>query len=61
MEQAVFQTGIRKFLTTTGGMKQSNPDKTNFIKAAMKVQDKFAAEKGAEFQALIEAIRAEAK
>ena len=42
-------------------MKQSNPDKTNFIKAAMKVQDKFAAEKGAEFQALIEAIRAEAK
>lgn len=57
----MFQTGIRKFLTTTGGMKQSNPDKTNFIKAAMKVQDKFAAEKGAEFQALIEAIRAEAK
>lgn len=53
--------GIREFLTTKGGMKQSNPDKSDFIKAAMTVQDKFAAEKGADFKALIEAIRAEAK
>jgi len=54
-------SGIRKFLTTTGGMKLTLPDKTDFIKAAMKVQDTFAAEKGPEFKALVAAIRAEAK
>ena len=48
---------IRRFLTEEGGMKRTDPDKADFIKAAMAVQDKFAAEKGAEFQALLKQIR----
>lgn len=48
---------IRKFLTTEGGMKLSNPDKSGFIAAALKVQDKYAAEKGDDFKALVKAVR----
>ncbi len=51
---------IRTFLTTEGGMKLSNPDKAGFIAAAMKVQDKYAAEKSGDFKALLKAIRDEA-
>lgn len=52
---------IRTFLTNEGKMKRTDPDKTDFIAAALQVQDKFAAAKGDEFKALLEAIRAEAK
>ena len=48
---------IRQFLSTEGGMKMTNPDKTAFIAAAQKVQDKFAAEKDDDFRALLKAIR----
>jgi tripartite ATP-independent transporter DctP family solute receptor len=49
--------GIRKFLTTEGGMKLSNPDKSGFIAAAQKLQDKYAMEKDQDFQDLVKAIR----
>jgi TRAP-type C4-dicarboxylate transport system substrate-binding protein len=49
--------GIRKFLTTEGGMKLSNPDKSGFIAAAQKLQDKYAEEKDQDFQDLVKAIR----
>jgi len=51
---------IRAFLTTEGqgGMKTVEFDKTDFIAAAQRVQDRYAAEKGDEFKALVKAIRA---
>ena len=52
---------IRTFLTEKGGMKRSEVDKSGFIAAALKVQDKFAAEKGDDFRALLKAIRDAAK
>ncbi len=48
---------IRKFLVEKGGMKRTEVDKSGFIAAALKVQDKFAAEKGDDFKALLKAIR----
>lgn len=48
---------IRKFLTTEGGMKMTTPDKADFIAAALKVQNKFAAEKDDDFRQLLQAIR----
>ena len=48
---------IRKFLTTKGGMKTTEVDKADFIAAGQKVQDSFAAKKGEEFTALVQAIR----
>jgi len=50
----------RKFLTAKeqGGMETAEVDKADFIAAGQKVQDSFAAEKGAEFTALVKAIRA---
>lgn len=52
---------IRRFLTEEGGMQATYPDKAPFIEAAMRVQDRFAAERGAEFQALLADIRAVAR
>lgn len=52
---------IRRFLTEEGGMRATYPDKAPFIEAALKVQDRFAAERGAEFQALLADIRAVAQ
>ncbi len=50
---------IRTFLTTEGqgGMTTSELDKTDFIKAAQRVQDRYAAEKGDDFKALVKSIR----
>ena len=48
---------IRNFLTTKGGMETAEVDKADFIAAAQKVQDSFAADKGEEFTALVKAIR----
>ena len=50
---------IRTFLTTEGqgGMEASEVDKTDFIKAAQRVQDRYAAEKGEEFATLVQTIR----
>ncbi len=39
------------------GMNMTTPDRTKFIEAAQKVQDMFAAQKGAEFKALVEKMR----
>ena len=58
MEKQVSE--IRDFLANEGGMKTTYPDKTEFIKAAIKVQDNFIASKGPEFKELIEQIRAAA-
>ena len=53
---------IRKFLTTEGqgGMKTTEFDRTDFIAAGQRVQDKYATSKGAEFTAFVNAIRAAA-
>jgi tripartite ATP-independent transporter DctP family solute receptor len=48
---------IRKFLGDNG-MQVTRPDKKNFIQAVLPLQDKFAAEKGADFKAMIDKIRA---
>ena len=52
---------IRGFLAKEGGMARTDPDKADFIKAAQKVQDDFAADKGEGFKDLIERIRAAAE
>ena len=54
---------IRAFLTTEGqgGMKESKVDKTDFIAAGQRVQDRYAAEKGDDFKKLLAAIRAAAE
>lgn len=51
---------IRRFLTTEGqgGMETVEVDKSDFIAAGQHVQDEFAKDKGEEFQALVNAIRA---
>jgi len=51
---------IRSFLASNG-MKITRPDKAKFIEAAMKVQNKFAEEKGEEFKSMLMKIREEAK
>jgi tripartite ATP-independent transporter DctP family solute receptor len=51
---------IRSFLASNG-MEITRPDKTKFIEAAMKVQNKFADEKGDEFKSMLMKIREEAK
>lgn len=50
-------TEIRNFLTGEGGMKTVEFDRTGFIEAGQRVQDRYAAEKGDEFTALVTAIR----
>jgi len=54
---------IRTFLTTEdqGGMKATDVDKSDFIAAGQRVQDRYAAEKGDDFKKLLAAIRAAAE
>lgn len=54
---------IRAFLTSEGqgGMKEAMVDKTDFIAAGQRVQDRYAAEKGDDFKKLLAAIRAAAE
>ncbi|WP_299754466.1 TRAP transporter substrate-binding protein [uncultured Boseongicola sp.] len=53
-------TEIRDFLTGEGGMKTAEFERADFIAAGQRVQDKYAAEKGDDFNALLAAIRAAA-
>lgn len=53
--------GIRAFLTGEGGMQTAELDRSGFIEAGLRVQDRYAADKGDDFIALVAAIRAEAK
>lgn len=48
---------IRAFLTGEGGMETAEFDRSDFIAAGQRVQDRFAADKGDEFAAVIAAIR----
>ena len=54
---------IRSFLTTEGqgGMQTTDFDKSDFIAAGQRVQDRYAEEKGDDFRALLAAIRAAAE
>lgn len=52
---------IRTWLSTEGGMAMTRPDKTDFIKAAKKVQQAFADKRGAEFVELVGKIQAAAE
>ena len=54
---------IRAFLTTEGqgGMQTTEFDKSDFIAAGQRVQDRYAAEKGDDFKNLLVAIRAAAQ
>lgn len=52
---------IRAFLTDEGGMETAEFDRSDFIAAGQRVQDRFAADKGEEFAAVIAAIRAAAE
>ncbi len=52
---------IRAFLTGEGGMKTAEFDRTDFIAAGQRVQDRYASEKGDEFTALVNAVRAAAE
>ena len=54
---------IRSFLTTEGqgGMQTTEFDKSDFIAAGQRVQDRYAAEKGDDFRTLLAAIRAAAE
>lgn len=53
--------GIRTFLTTEGGMETAEFDRTDFIAAGQRVQDRYAADKGEDFIALLDQIRAAAE
>lgn len=48
---------IRTFLSNEGGMVRSEVDLSDFIKAGLKVQDKYAAENGDDFKELLLRIR----
>lgn len=52
---------VRAWLVEEGGMARTDPDKTDFVAAAKKVQDDFAAKRGEEFVALVKAIQAAAE
>lgn len=52
---------IRAFLTGEGGMETADFDRTDFIAAGQRVQDRYGAEKGEEFLAVLQAIRAASK
>ena len=51
---------IRTFLTTEGGMATAEFDRSGFIAAGQRVQDRYSAEKGEDFTGLVQAIRAAA-
>ena len=53
--------GIRAFLTGEGGMKTAEFDRSDFIAAGQRVQDKYSADKGDDFKALVAEIRAAAE
>ncbi|MEQ8654314.1 MAG: TRAP transporter substrate-binding protein [Kiloniellales bacterium] len=48
---------VRRFLGDEGGMTVTYPDKTPFIEAAKRIQDKYAEERGPEFTAFVKAVR----
>ncbi len=57
-EQVSMETEeVREWLVTEGGMKRTNPDKTDFIAAAIKVQEEFAQKRGPEFVELVKRIQ----
>lgn len=61
-EEMTRQVGeIRDFLTGEGGMETAEFDRTDFIEAGQRVQDRYAADKGEEFKALVAEIRAAAE
>ena len=47
----------RAWLGSEGGMKVTNPDKTEFIKAAIKMQDEYAKSQSAEFNTFLKMVR----
>ncbi|MGP1394791.1 MAG: TRAP transporter substrate-binding protein [Inquilinaceae bacterium] len=51
---------VRTWLSTEGGMQISRPDRAEFIEAAQTVQHQVASERGDEFRALLDQIRAAA-
>lgn len=48
---------VRDWLVTEGGMTRSDPDRADFIAAATKVQNEFAAKRGDEFTKLLNMIQ----
>lgn len=52
---------IRTFLITEGGMETAEFDRSDFIEAGLRVQDRYATDKGEDFTALLDQIRAAAK
>ncbi len=48
---------VRDWLVSEGGMAMTTPDKTEFVAAAKKVQEDFAAQRGDDFVALVKAIQ----
>lgn len=52
--------GIRAFLTGEGGMQTAEFERSGFLAAGQRVQDRYAAEKGDDFKTLLAAIRAAA-
>jgi tripartite ATP-independent transporter DctP family solute receptor len=52
---------VRQWLVEEGGMARTDPDKTDFIKAAQAVQQSFAEKRGDEFVELVNAIQAAAE
>ena len=52
---------LRNWLSTEGGMAMTRPDRTDFIAAARKVQQEFAAKRGDDFKEILAVIEAEAK
>lgn len=51
---------VRSWLTNEGGMEITRPERADFIAAAQTVQQQVAAERGEEFKALVDRIRAAA-
>ena len=61
-EQVATETeDVRKWLVEEGGMARTDPDKTDFIKAAQGVQQQFAEKRGEDFVKLVNAIQAAAE
>lgn len=48
---------IRTWLVDEGGMKRTDPDRAEFIKAAQEIQNKFAADRGEDFVNLVKQIQ----
>lgn len=52
---------VRTWLVEEGGMVRTDPDRADFVAAAVEVQNAVAAERGADFVALVELIQAAAE